>query len=115
MKVLICGSRNWDDELAIATCLSSLPKDTVIIHGGAKGADKLAGHFAKQLGMQVEEYPADWNKYGLSAGPIRNRQMLKEGKPDRVIAFQVGKSRGTQHMVDIARRANIPVTVNTNV
>lgn len=56
---------------------------------------------------QFEEYPADWKRYGMAAGPIRNRRMLKEGKPDIVIAFAGG--RGTADMVRQAKAAGVPV------
>lgn len=57
--------------------------------------------------VQFKEFKADWNKYGKSAGPMRNIQMLKEGKPDVVVAFQGGK--GTAHMVKIAKEAGVKV------
>jgi len=56
-------------------------------------------------------FPADWHQYGRSAGPIRNYKMLKEGQPDCVIAFLHENSRGTRHMIEIARKADIEVKV----
>ena len=63
------------------------------------------------MGVPVEVYPADWTRYGKPAGPIRNRQMLNEGKPDMVIAFHddLSVSVGTKDMVDIANAAGLPV------
>jgi len=52
-------------------------------------------------------FPADWGKYSKSAGYIRNKQMLAEGKPDLVVAFPGGK--GTANMVKLAKLANIPI------
>lgn len=78
-----------------------------IIQGGAGGADFLAKHWAMAYGgMPVEEYKADWGQ-GRSAGPRRNAIMLKEGKPDLVVAFEGGK--GTADMIRRAKRANVTV------
>lgn len=77
----------------------------VLIHGAARGADQLAGEWAKSRGVSLDVYPADWDKHGRSAGPIRNGRMLVDGKPDMVIAFPGGK--GTADMVRQARRAGI--------
>lgn len=83
----------------------------VIIEGGANGADFLGKVWAKWMLVPVEEFPADWNKHGKAAGPIRNKQMLDEGKPDLVIAFLAKDSRGTKNMIDQATKAGIPVKV----
>jgi hypothetical protein len=92
--------------------MSKLPEDTTVIHGAAVGADSIAGHIAHELGLAVEPYPADWDRYGKAAGHIRNRQMLA-AKPDRVLAFSknISVSRGTSHMVKIAQAAGIPTEV----
>ncbi len=112
MRVLFCGSRNWTDQVAIISQLNDLPADTVIIHGGARGADEMAGKMAEDiLGMEVEVYEADWERYGRAAGPIRNKRMLDEGKPDLVIAFMKPESKGTKNMVEIAEKAGVPVQV----
>lgn len=113
MKVIVCGSRNWTDVDSIADRLVDLPKDTLIIHGNCKGADKLAGALAIGLGLGVLKYPANWTKYGNSAGPKRNEKML-EVKPDLVIAFHNNlrrKSKGTKDMVLLALDTGIPVEV----
>lgn len=81
----------------------------VLIHGDARGADRIADEWAKEALVEIEKYPADWKKHGKAAGPIRNRQMLKKGRPDYVIAFPGGK--GTADMVDIAKKAGVEVLV----
>jgi len=86
-----------------------LPSDIVIIHGGARGADKCADEWAVVNWCRFQEYPADWVKYGKAAGFIRNKQMLVEGKPDLVIAFPGG--RGTAMMVKLAREAGVETIV----
>lgn len=78
-----------------------------IIHGGAKGADLWADYWAVHNFCPVHEFKADWDKHGKSAGPIRNQQMLDEGKPDLVIAFPGG--RGTEDMKARARKAGVKV------
>jgi len=114
MIVLICGDRNWTDWKAIEDFIKPLPKDTTIIHGNCRGADKMAGYVAeKKYGLEVISFPANWEKYGRAAGPIRNKQMIVEGKPDLVVAFHnnILKSRGTKDMVTQARRHGIRVKI----
>lgn len=111
MRVLICGSRNWTDVIVIRELIDTLAKDTIVITGGALGADTIAEHCARQAELQIEIYRADWQRYGRAAGMIRNRLMLEIGKPDCVYAFQINGSRGTENMVTIARKAGVPVKV----
>lgn len=110
MTVLVCGSRNWGDGKRIATRLDELGPGTTIIHGAARGADRIAGAVATSLGYTVQEFPADWRGKGKAAGVIRNLEMLDQ-KPDLVLAFQRAGSTGTQHTIDEARRRGIPVEV----
>lgn len=119
MRILVCGGRNFYDYTLVSKKLNALfpstddmstwlpPPDTVIIHGGAKGADSLADQWAVTKGVEIEEYKADWIKHGRAAGPIRNQLMLDKGKPDLVIAFPGGA--GTADMVRRAKKAGIPV------
>ena len=115
-RVLICGSRLWTDYDFIYTYLAgcSLCKVDTVIHGACRGADLLGARAAIALGATVQAYPANWTKYGRSAGPIRNAKMVDEGRPDIVLAFHenISKSRGTQHMIGIAKRHGIPVYLN---
>lgn len=114
-RVLVCGDRNWTDVKKIRERLVSFSKDTVVIHGGARGADTIAGVIAHELGIKVLEFRADWTHYGRAAGPIRNQVMLTEGKPNLVIACHsdLDKSRGTADMVRRARKAGVRVEVIT--
>ena len=111
MRVLLCGSRHWTDGDLILRELSALQSVEVVIEGEAPGADTHARHAAEQLGIPVLHFPADWDRHGRAAGPLRNQQMLDEGKPDLVLAFTDGlnTSRGTADMVARARRAGVPV------
>ena len=106
MRVLVCGGRNFRDEELLYNELKDI-EPTVIISGGANGADELAIRYADLMGVALEVYQADWSTFGKSAGPKRNQRMLREGKPELVLAFPGG--RGTADMVNRAKRAGIPV------
>ena len=111
MRVLVCGHRDMKDESLMRKELDKLHltiRDT-LIHGNARGADKLSEKVLSHV--PVERYPADWEKYGLAAGPIRNTQMLVEGKPDLVIAFLHPKSVGTKDMIKQAKAAGVEVRI----
>lgn len=110
MRVLVCGGRNFSNQKLLNDVLFSLDEAhhiDVIIEGNARGADRLAGFWARKHKIDNLKFPADWNKHGRAAGPIRNQQMLDEGKPDLVVAFPGGK--GTAHMVKIAKEAGVEV------
>jgi predicted PhzF superfamily epimerase YddE/YHI9 len=80
-----------------------------IIHGKAKGADSFAGAWAFANGMDVAEYPANWSMYGKAAGYYRNLEMLEDGEPDEVIAFEGGN--GTEMMIKLTNKCKVPLTV----
>jgi len=86
--------------------------DITIVHGAAQGADRIAHQEAQKAGLLVEPHPADWEKHGKAAGPIRNIEMARLGA-DLCIAFWDGQSTGTAHMMDEARKQGIPVEVVT--
>jgi len=106
VRLLICGDRNWSDGNAIREVIKSF-NPTIIIEGEAKGADTLARLSANAMGIETLKFPADWQKYGRAAGPIRNSQMLKEGNPDVVVGFhyKIDESKGTRDMLTRAKRA----------
>tara|TARA_R110000737_G_scaffold251008_1_gene260589 strand:+ start:1229 stop:1579 length:351 start_codon:yes stop_codon:yes gene_type:complete len=106
MKILIAGGRNFTDKQFLFEYMDKYLSDvTCVISGTAKGADKLGEAWAKDRGIIVERFPAKWGKYGRSAGPIRNQQMLDEGKPDLVVVFKGGT--GSKHMATIARKSGV--------
>jgi hypothetical protein len=115
MRLLICGDRNWSDARLILQFIIQLMPE-VIIEGDAKGADRLAGEIAESLGITLLKYPALWSIYNRAAGPIRNQQMIDEGKPTKVLAFHddIANSKGTKDMVNRAKKNNIPVEVITH-
>ena len=107
MRVLVTGSRKWTDTRTIFDQLRGLPSDSIICHGGAPGADTIAGQIAKLLHLQVVCYPAEWKRHGRRAGPIRNQLMLDDFKPELVLAFPGPDSVGTWDMVDRAEAAGV--------
>lgn len=114
MRVLVCGSRDWADRDALDAALdraAGVVRVTEVIHGSARGADTMAGEWAARRRIPVTAFPADWQNLGKRAGVVRNRTMLDLGRPGLVIAFPLGASPGTRHMVTIARVAGLPVWV----
>lgn len=114
MKVLVCGSRHFQDYALLEENLDRIHNTTPIseiIHGDARGADRLSESYAVKHGIPVRRFPALWDLHGKRAGPIRNHQMLREGNPDRVVAFLAVNSRGTKHMIEIAEKAGVPVQI----
>lgn len=107
MRTLVCGGRFYSDRETVVKVLDGM-QVSLLIHGGCSGADTLAKEWAESRGIQHQSFPANWTLYGNSAGPIRNQQMLDEGKPDVVVAFPGNK--GTADMVKRARKARVRVT-----
>jgi hypothetical protein len=110
MRLLVCGGRDYDDRARVFAALDWAHAHrpvSLVIHGAAHGADTLAGEWAKERGIPAEEYRADWKKLGPVAGPVRNDRMLREGKPDGVMAFPGGV--GTMDMVRRAESSGVPV------
>lgn len=110
MRVIVCGSRSWEDWTAIAERLGRLPADSVVVHGGAKGADEIAARCALRLHLTIESHPAEWDRLGKSAGRVRNEKMALLGA-DLCIAFWDGESRGTKDMIDRCHAHRIPVEI----
>lgn len=109
MRVLVCGGRGFSGKAGREKMhgeLSAL-SPTEIIQGGATGADHMARMWAKRMHIPCRTFDAEWDKYGLAAGPLRNQQMLEEGNPDLVLAFPGGA--GTRDMVERAEAAGVPV------
>ena len=111
MRVLITGSREWRNVRLITETLRALPRDAVIVHGAATGADHIAHSIALDLGMEVEPHFPNYAKYDVRVAPLmRNHKMIKLGA-DLCLAFPTENSRGTWHCVKFARMAGIPVTI----
>jgi hypothetical protein len=108
MRVLITGSRNWTNRATVIAALEGFDDDTVIVHGGAWGADTMADEVAQEMGFRTEMHPAMWRTHGRAAGPIRNQEMVDAGA-DVCLAFPMSGSKGTWDCVRRARKAGIPV------
>lgn len=125
-RVLVCGDRNWTDQLYVQVTLDRLleshPEGLVIIEGCAKGADASAERWAHRKGLEgnpvgLVHYPADWAAYGKRAGPIRNLKMLRLGQPDEVHAFHddLANSKDTAGVVRIALAAGVRVELHRHL
>ena len=110
MRVLVCGSRHFQNYELLKETLNAY-SITSIIHGCARGGDTLAGQYGREMGIPISEFPAQWDTFGRRAGSIRNAQMLREGRPEMVVAFRGPNSRGTQNMIDQATKAGVEVRI----
>ena len=125
ITVLVCGSRNWDDQDKVDKHLDRVYNgyDSLhLIHGGAVGADSMSEIWARKTIhprlRYISVHKADWAMYGKAAGPIRNKEMLdhlelRKPKGDTlVLAFRSnGVSNGTDNMISISRKAGFPVEI----
>lgn len=112
MRVLVCGGRDYTDWRHVFAELDAIHNSdigpiTLIIEGGATGADRFAAGWALDNRVRSMRYVADWKRHGKRAGPVRNAQMLSKGKPDLVMAFPGGS--GTADMAAKAEAADITV------
>lgn len=112
-KVIVAGSRDFDDYPLLCWKLDRLLAqkmgDVEIVCGKARGADSLGEQYAKERGIPVRYFPADWRTLGQSAGYQRNIQMAQYA--DALIAFWDGQSKGTKHMIDTARQFGLDVRI----
>lgn len=122
LRVIIAGSRDFNDykllkksAIEIITKKTMLPDLTRIISGGARGADTLGERFANEMGLEISRFIPDLDGLGKRAGYVRNAEMAKFAVEDdndgMLIAFWDGKSRGTKHMIDLAKRYGLEVHV----
>lgn len=115
MRVIIAGGRDYKNYNFVKEQLDELwskhleLKELTILNGMASGVDSLAYKWAKERNFTIEEYPAQWNRYGKAAGPMRNRQMAE--KADVLIAFWDGHSPGTQNMIEEARAKKLKIKI----
>ena len=111
MRVIIAGSRGFADYAFLSQTmdylLSETPGGITIVSGGARGADSMGERYAGERGYEVARYPAEWEKYGKSAGYRRNAVMAANA--DALVAFWDGKSPGTRHMINLAREKGLKI------
>lgn len=111
VHVVATGSRFWDDEPIIRQALSELPPGSRIAHGACPtGADEIVDTVAQDMGFDVVRYPADWDRYGKRAGPIRNSHMVTLEHPSICLAFipQGVLCRGTNDCIRKCARLHVP-------
>lgn len=114
-KIIIAGSRSITDYEKLASVMSQLtagvsPRNAYeIVSGGADGVDQLGERWAEEYDCPVARFEADWDKYGKSAGPIRNEKMAVYA--DILIALWDGESAGTENMIDVALNEGLEVHV----
>lgn len=121
MRLLVCGAVEWTSREIMWWRLDRLVP-TVLGHGDARGADRLAGAWGDKRGIEVLTYPADWRprgKFDRGAGKRRNVAMFESFQPDLVAAFKDGfdfsfRAGGTEHMVKTALDGHVPCQVMTS-
>ena len=111
LRVLVCGGRDWRDAEVVETTLDRLraargPFDCVI-HGGARGVDRIAGRWARKNGVLEWDFLPEWHRAGTRNGAVRNQLMIALALPQLVIAFSGGL--GTADMVERAKAAGVEV------
>jgi YspA, cpYpsA-related SLOG family len=113
MRILVTGSREWTDNMLVYTMLDGARNDTphdqiVLVHGGARGVDRIAARYADSMDWGVETHIPSWEKYGKRAGILRNMAMVDAGA-DVCVAFILNESRGATHCAAYAESKGIPV------
>lgn len=113
MRILVTGSRDWDDRDMIYQALAMTRGDTphdqmVLVVGGARGADAIAKAYAESMDWGIEEYRPDWERHARAAGILRNIEMV-DTWPDICLAFIKNHSRGASHCAGYAESKGIPV------
>lgn len=114
MKLIIAGSRDfcYYPKLVeiLAWCVQHwgrLPDE--VVSGGARGADRLGEAWAKENGIKIKRFLANWKELGPAAGPTRNKEMAQYG--DYLVVFWDGQSRGTRNMIEEATAAGLPIVI----
>lgn len=121
-RVIIAGSREFTDQTRLNKVCRWIFKTaripvsgTTIISGTCRGTDKMGEEYAREEGMAVARFPADWSRYGKMAGPRRNGEMaryaIKKGCNGVLIAFLRADSRGTKNMIDTAVKMKLETYV----
>lgn len=120
-SIMIVGTRTYEDYKAFKKQVDewlnynvNLNEDIIeIASGGARGVDSLAEKLANEENFLLKIFSADWNKYGKSAGPIRNRQMVEyiKEKDGVCLIFWDGQSRGTKNDIDLCNEYGVKYKV----
>ncbi len=112
-RIIIAGGRDFSDYNLLSTTmdylLSRVNDEIIVVCGKARGADTLGELYAQERGYTVQYFPADWERYGKSAGHVRNTEMAKNA--DALVAFWDGSSRGTKNMIEIAQKHGLKIRI----
>lgn len=119
LKVIIAGSRSFNNYKLLKEKMDFFLKNKIdknrpyfnieIVSGTARGADTLGEKYAKEKGFALKKFPANWDLYGKKAGYIRNREMRDYA--DVCVVFWDGESKGSKHMINLAKEDNMPIRV----
>ena len=114
LKVIVAGGRDFLDMGKLTHTMNALlvnyePQNVTVVSGTARGADTLAIVYSEKYETKLIKMPADWDRHGRGAGFIRNVEMAEMA--DALVAFWDGKSKGTKHMIDTAKKKNLSVRV----
>lgn len=109
-RLAVVGSRSFSDRSMMRAAVESADP-TVIVSGGADGADTLAREIASELEIPVDEFLPDWDAHGSDAGFLRNQQIVDHA--DAMVAFfgPDGETPGTVDLIERARHKGIPVEI----
>lgn len=123
IRIIVAGSRNFEDYQIAKWAIDEIVKEINkpfgsairFVSGKARGADALGEHYAMEHGYPVEPFPAKWDQYKQLAGRYRNAEMAayaaEEGCCGYLIALWDGKSPGTKHMIETARKYGLEVHI----
>lgn len=116
MRVIIAGGRDAPKEAVFAAMVQAFHDEfyprmvlNEVVSGAARGADTYGEEWAKERGVPIKRFPAKWDEHGKKAGPLRNIEMGDYA--DALIAVWDGKSKGTQHMINYAKKKGLDVYV----
>lgn len=116
-KCIVAGSRRFTDYALMKRKLdnffSNIEGEIEIISGTAQGADTLGERYALENGLSVRRMAANWEKYGRKAGYARNEEMAKYAalSGGACVVFWVGKSSGSGHMIDLAKKYKLRLRI----
>jgi hypothetical protein len=109
MRLAVVGSHDFHDYSRLKHTLDNMENISMLLSGGAKGADSLAEIYAREKNIELKRLVPDWSTYGRAAGMIRNKDIVAEA--EQVVAFWDGKSKGTKHSIELAKKIGVPVLV----
>lgn len=115
--VIVAGSRSFSDRSLMYKKLDYYLQNqdkVLIVHGGAKGADKCAAMYAKDRNIKTKVFLPNWDKYGKKAGILRNIEMLEYASQFQnrgCVVFWDGKSKGTKNDIELSKKYNVPLRI----